>query len=87
MEQLDTRFIIEIRKDYTADIDGQFLGGTWETPKDEFDCDRVFDFYSEAYRILKVKCPEVEMFGHNVGRVKEVVMIDRRSKDTKHGNK
>ena len=85
MEQLDNKFIVEIRKGYTTDIDGQFMGGEWETLKDEFSCDRVFDYYAEAYRVLKTKCPEIEMFGHNVGRVKEVVMIDRKNRDTKNG--
>ena len=84
VEQLDNKFIVEIRKDYTTDKDGQFMGGTWEVLKDEFDCERVFDFYTEAYRILKAKCSAVEMFGHSVGRVKEVVMVDRKNKDTKN---
>lgn len=85
MEQLDNKFIVEIRKDYTRDKDGQFMGGTWESLKDEIGCEMIFDFYSEAYRMLKAKCPAIEMFGHNVGRVKEVVMIDRKNKDTKSG--
>ena len=84
MEQLDTKFIVEIRKDFHRDTDGQFVDGTWETLKDEFSCDLIFEHYTEAYRLLKVKCPAVEIFGHNVGRVKEVVMIDQKIKDTKH---
>lgn len=84
MEQLDNKFIVELRKDYVRDLDGQFLGGTWESLKDEFGAERVFDYFSEAYRELKAQCPIVEMFGSNVGRVKEVVMIDRKNKETKH---
>lgn len=75
MEQLNTKYIIEVRKNYTIDKDGQFLGGEWEQIKDEFGFDFIFDYYSEAYRILKAKCPAIEMFGHHVGRVKEVEMV------------
>ena len=85
MEQLENKFIVEIRKGHTRDTDGQFVGGEWQTLKDESGCERMFDYYTQAYRELKAKCPATEMFGHNVGRVKEVVMIERKNKDTRNG--
>jgi len=74
MDQPETKYIVEVRKNYSRDIDNQFTGGEWEFLKDNFGNEQLFDFYFEAYRILKEKCPAVEVFGQNVGRVKEVVM-------------
>lgn len=78
MVEQQTRFIIEVRKGYTLDEKGRFLGGEWEVVKDEFGSDLLFEFYCDARRELKGKCPEVEMFGNNAGRVKEVVMLPKR---------
>ena len=52
--------------------------------KDEFGAERIFDYFTEAYRELKAQCPAVEIFGSSIGRVKEVVMVNRKNKETKH---
>jgi hypothetical protein len=78
MLELETKFIIEFRTGYTMDKDGQFLGGEWQTFKDEFGFDLMYDRYFEAYRSLQNKCPAIGMFGKNVCRVKEVEMLPKR---------
>jgi NADPH-dependent curcumin reductase CurA len=77
------KYIIEIRKDYTVDKLAMIQGGSWDTLTDEFGADRVFDYFSQAQRLLQAKCPKIDMFGDNVGRVRKVVMINRKSNDKK----
>lgn len=75
MEQAEKKFIIEIRNGYTIDEKGQFVGGAWETAKDEFGADMLFDYFFQAQRELLAKCPAIQVFGGNAGRVKEVEMV------------
>lgn len=83
MEQQETKYVVEIRKDYQRLPDGQFVDGTWEIAKDEFGAELVFDYYFEAYRELEGRCPALKMFGANAGRVKEVEMITKKREDKK----
>jgi hypothetical protein len=75
MEQSETKYIVEVRKNYRRNTDGTFLNGKWEVLKDEFGLDSVFDYYYQAHRALQENCPALEMFGKNVGRVSEVEMV------------
>ena len=77
------KYIIEERKDYTIDKLGMLQGGTWEAIRDEFGTELIFDFYSEAHRVLKAKCPKTDLFGDKIGRVSKVVMINRKRDDKK----
>lgn len=77
MEQQETKYVVELRKGYTED-NGIVSGGEWETLKDEFNCDRIFDYFCQAHRVLEGHLPMVKMLGSSIGRVKEVVMINKR---------
>lgn len=55
-----------------------FEGGTWETVKDDYGAELVFDYYAAAYRELEAKCPALRMFGSKIGRVRAVEIIQRK---------
>lgn len=55
-----------------------FEGGTWETLKDSYGVELIFDYYAAAYRELESRCPSLRMFGSKIGRVKEVEIINRK---------
>ena len=74
----ETKWIAEVRVGGEWSKLNVCSGGTWESLKDEFGVEQVFDTWREAHEALKTKCPEVKMYGTSVGRVRDVVMIDRR---------
>lgn len=79
MEQLNTKYIIELRKNYTVNNFGMPEGGEWEAVKDEFGTDLIFDYFTTAHRELEAQCKGLKIYGSAIGRVKEVEMINRNT--------